>query len=609
MPSKVKAQEGDSLCKLAVDAGFANCDPLRAESANSGFLNRPLRPGDEVTIPDIQVQQQENRGVEAQHVFERQGVPVPSIRFVHGSPDKAPADDDTLTILNVSNYVTTRAGVPETQPFPNHSTSAFNAAANADVDAFKVEIHDAHAAASTIDVELLALKPTYNGAGAVTGHEEFTGGDRGDRALTVTCRKTKGDPHRFRSCYLRLVTDAEDKAARPRQTLLATDMADGANADNDRVEILDQRVRVQLPISICRVGGASRCVSVRELPIGEDRLRMRLKILVLRQAPGGAALVSGITLQEVRRHVMKWVRRTYAAVNMGVRLVGTQIDAIDPMENLISIFNVGRQLTRGGTELRVSLNTAPAVTRVTYTPATGETPHDVANGLAGQINAVPGFSAVVSDNPLSFNNALSSDILVTRTDGARVVLSDERSTDARTRIGIGRVNAGFSTTPEGNYGNVGARDHRTLIRNFATDPAAIHVFVIRRFRATDGAVGFAYGRDVPQAAQFQGTPPVRGCCFIDSGTMRNTDRQVHTTDHEIGHILIDMIHFSGRHPELMTDEPVDARNSVGASKRMTDRVLPYRQFLVGRGTVSLPLNPCNEARTRENAAFLEAWPR
>ena len=129
----------------------------------------------------------------------------------------------------------------------------------------------------------------------------------------------------------------------------------------------------------------------------------------------------------------------------------------------------------------------------------------------------------------------------------------------------------------------------------------------------DGAVGYAYTRDRRQLAKFQATFPVIGCCFVEARTLAAADRRVHTTDHEIGHILCDMFHFAGRHPELMTDEAVDLVNSVGASKRLSHRSLPH-QAIIGRDaggtfTRSAPVYPVEAARTLENPAFIEAWPR
>src|SRR5687768_15342447 len=110
MPQQtVVAAITDTLCTLAARFGFLNCDPLRALPENAAFLNRPLQDGDIVTIPEI-VQNILDKAAEQLHVFERKGIPAPSIRFTHGSPDKPYKDDFSLTFLNVSNYVSDKAG-------------------------------------------------------------------------------------------------------------------------------------------------------------------------------------------------------------------------------------------------------------------------------------------------------------------------------------------------------------------------------------------------------------------------------------------------------------------------------------------------------------------
>jgi hypothetical protein len=612
MPRRVTASRGDTLCGLAVAHGFPNCDPLRAEPANRAVRDRPLRGGDRVTIPDRDPGERGGLGAEVRHSFRRIGAAMARIRFTHGSRHLPCADDPDMDSLRISNYVTMRGGVPETSPFPNHTTSAFNAAADADVDAFKVEIFDPDATAATLDVEIESLRPVYAADGSIERHEPFTDADRAARSLRVTCRRTATDPQRYRSCYLRLVVDEEDKSARREQTLLISDLADGAAGAEDKLEILDQNVRATYEIPTCNA--APRCRSTVEVSVGANRLRFRLQVHVQRDAPGAAALVDGITTQEVRRHLKKWVRRTYAQCDMSFRLTGPEIDEVDPLRNLISVFNPGRQLARGGAAVRVRVNTAPTPTTIAHNTTAGETPLDIAQALAAQISALPDFSATVHENPRALTNAQSADIVVTRSDGNEVVLDQARSSDSRARVEIGRVNPRVSTTASFDYSMVGARDHRVLIRNHAKDAASVHVFVIRRFRPSDGAVGFAYSRDVLQPTAMRATTPVVGTCFVEARTLSSADRRVHTTDHEIGHILCDMIHFSGRHPELMTDEPVDLRNSVLASKRMTDRVLSYRHPVAaaaggGVRNAPAPVNPTDAARTRENPAFIEPWPR
>ena len=76
MPTVVTAQDGDTLCGLAQAAGFLDCAPLRGESANSAFLNRPLAAGDLVTIPDLTLKEV-TKGVEKVHNFQIKNAPPP----------------------------------------------------------------------------------------------------------------------------------------------------------------------------------------------------------------------------------------------------------------------------------------------------------------------------------------------------------------------------------------------------------------------------------------------------------------------------------------------------------------------------------------------------
>src|SRR5687768_8722157 len=114
MPTTVVAKAGQSLCDLAVAAGFLDCQPIRDEGGNAGkpFLTKPLQAGEKVVIPDIQLEPAD-KGVETEHVFEKKNAPGLVLRFVHGSPAKPYKDDDTLTVLNVSKYVTDQGGGPD----------------------------------------------------------------------------------------------------------------------------------------------------------------------------------------------------------------------------------------------------------------------------------------------------------------------------------------------------------------------------------------------------------------------------------------------------------------------------------------------------------------
>ena len=137
--SQFTASDGDTLCNIAVNNGFLNCQPLRDEPANSGLLNRALKNGDIVTIPDIRPRI-ENGATDQVHKFVLKTAPPVSIRYVHGSPDKHYLDDDTISLLNVSNFVTNLAGKNGQQPFP--AEFEFHEPGHVDPDTFKVEVVD-----------------------------------------------------------------------------------------------------------------------------------------------------------------------------------------------------------------------------------------------------------------------------------------------------------------------------------------------------------------------------------------------------------------------------------------------------------------------------------
>lgn len=628
MPTVTAGYE-DSLCSIAVAHRFPNCRALRRLPENRAYLDRALEPGDRVRVPDCTGRDDPGRGTEICHEYEAEGPPLPRIRFVHGSPSGLCSADPSEARLNISNYRTDWAGVPDSsaRPFPRHTTSAFNANAHADVDAFKVEVFDPRAGAGPINVDVVAREPIYNAAGRITGYRNFTGADAADRQVNVQCRRVGSEPQRYRSCYLRLVVDEVDKARRRPQTILVSDRADGAGTANDRLEILDQRIRAQYPISTCPASpGTHRCHAVADVPVGDDnRLKIRVQAHILRTAPGGAR-VGGLTQANVRRHVLKWVRRTYAQANMGVKPSTPDVDEVDPVENLISIFNQSRNLTTGGRVIRVSVNTAPATTEVRHNTVAGETPIQIATDLANQINALADFRARAFTNPTAWNNALSADILVFRTDGARVVLTGANSTDPRTRIGIGRVRPNRISTPTDNYLFVGARDHRTLARNhavrsdFSLNPNhardAVHLYVIGAFRQlTVGAwiftfFGWACPRDRGQANQYQNIEPLVGSCFVRWRELATNDHRCHVVSHEFGHILGDQFHFSFRRRELMTDQAAYVNNHINDMKRLTHRDLRYRRTvgLQGGFTPRTTIHPVDTMRTRE-AGWLENWPR
>jgi hypothetical protein len=183
------------------------------------------------------------------------------IKILAATVADATADAETTDAIGVSFYPSDKAGqqhanwnrfrldAPSMHPFP----TAFrdNAEAARDPAAFRVEVIDENCDAGMVHVALEALKPMYDKEGKFSGaYEPFPEAERKKRCLVnVECERVA--PRRYRSRYLRLVTDEVDRIALAptKQGLLVTDMADGVvdgegRSPNDWVEILEQQVRV-----------------------------------------------------------------------------------------------------------------------------------------------------------------------------------------------------------------------------------------------------------------------------------------------------------------------------------------------------------------------------
>ena len=313
-----KAQLGETLCSIAARYGLRDCKRLRALKENARYRNGIVPPGKWVRIPP-RLAKLVRRNTGARHTWQT-GLPVPGIWFIRENTLYPNLEGEGLYYLNVSNYATDLAGESGRGPMPRGF--GFNEHGHADPDTFKVEVVDPGANRDSVEVILQAMKPLYGKDGNVTGYDEFRPPDPDcdKRKITIECRR-----HfkvRYRSRYLRLVVDEKDFAAlaATKQTLLTTDIADGKGAANDRVEILDQWVRASYVLTACPAPGGQKCRLVAALPIGHDRKRLRMCFHVFREKvkedKSHGEPTGGLTTADVRRHALKWIRRTFAQINM-----------------------------------------------------------------------------------------------------------------------------------------------------------------------------------------------------------------------------------------------------------------------------------------------------
>lgn len=575
MARKIKAGPGESLCNIAFKHGFGDCTQLRAEPANAFIINRTddpgqLRPGDIVTVPDIKLKNV-SAGTEKKHKFVKHG-DLAMLRFVHGSSSAKLQNDLTLQFLNVSNYVTNLAGVPDGKTGTNFPAGpGFNADADKDVDAFKVEVFDLNEAAGTVKVDLEALRPIYNAAGVVTGHKPFPGAIVAKRQLHPDATK-QGTTHRYRTPYLRLVVDDKDKAAAPNQTLLASDMHDDGDS---KVEILDQVIKGSYTIKSCKQN--PKCKSTVILPIGHDRRRIRLAIQVLRQTPGGPLIVP---LAGAERRVWTWFRRVYAQASIGPKLA-LATRAVDPPENLVSIGNDSGLTAAGDGTLGFTIKAAGKATQVIgpITAPAGQKPIKTAHALAKLIKSP--YKAVVTQNPARFVDpvgARSADIVITEESGARVTIDLPLHNDSRQTLVVGRVtplNLESWAVPAGNNNwNAGSLQQRTVLKNHDSGDDRVDVFIVKSLSGGNGGEAMMSNHRIDPDRR--SISQVKWSVFIIASMADGTNQDPFALPHEVGHVTAEVVHTDDvENFQLMNQGYLGSPNDVGLRKRIRDGAAKY----------------------------------
>ncbi|MFK7913450.1 MAG: hypothetical protein AB8B93_06010 [Pseudomonadales bacterium] len=564
MPKQITAAQGDTLCGIAVANGFKNCDPLRADAANKAYLQRPLNAGDLITVPDI-THKVQPKGAGAKHAFKRLGVPMPSIRIVHGSPDLPYQSDAAQSALNISNFKVDLAGIDGQQPFP--AGYGYHADGHADPDSFKVEVEDLGAGA-TVQVQLQPLKPVYRADGSIERHEAFTGAAAA-RTLDVECQPVSGAlPKVFRSTYLRLTSDEVDQAAIAAQGLLVTDIADGLNGANDQVEILDQQVRASVTVRSCQAAAPNKCIARVDLPVGEDRRRLRMCIHAFRTAPGAAGNVGGVTEQMLRLRTNKWFRRLYAQASIAPKLVGPEVQFVDPPPPDMLVICQDHGRTAAGTAAGGKVSTvafrlgdSPSAgtgsgllsrirqamdPSVSVKLSAGLTPAQIG---AAVVAAMPkGYSGVAHLNARAFDAAQGScDVMIKRDDGKRVFIYAEATTDTRITLDVARVDLNSVASNHPNAAMIPATiDFRRVLRVGGNVDSRLDCYVVGAFdrvglrgrafvAATDLAAAFAPPTDLRYAA-------IMATTSSSGAVMNGADTMPFTFPHEAGHVLCDAFH-------------------------------------------------------------------
>jgi len=648
MPTKVTAKNGNCLCGIAVDAGFLNCEPLRALPENSALLTRDLKDGDEVTVPDLVVEDHP-KPVDAKHTFTLKSSPPFNIRFVHGSPALPYRDDSETTTLHVSNFVSNLAGDTGLKPFP--AGFGFNDDGHQDPDTFKVEVWDPSAGGS-VNVKLEALKPAYtadSGTGKLTATSFTPFTDAGKKIDALVCNVVSaGTDNTYRSKYMRLVVDDQDQASIADQSLLITDLADGLGAgaatDNDSVEILDQMVQATYTIDRCT--GSPKCKVTKVVDIGgSERQRVRVHFHAFRKDPGVDTMPTGVTgavmKQHLRRRTFKWYRRVYAQAALAPKL--ESLNVVDPpAENMLCLSHShGRPVAAVTGPISTWLARASWLTRQVFGAMTkiatlefriktatrdlpvvvvfdgGETP--VAAGALVAANLPATFKGEALATPRATNAVNPScDVLITADNGERVALLDVvLSPGIGMTVDIPRVNLMSVLSGDADVDASTAFlsiDMKRVLREVPVTDDAMFCVVVGQF-STPSLRGQAFlpclGADPP----FQPDLPFRASTIMaytaTSGpVLDGGDTLPFTSPHESAHTLCDLIHTKSSTSHSRTEllaSGTSVANAVTASKRLCDG--PYLIAMQKNGTTTQTTQNVRLADVSRTggAAKMEAW--
>lgn len=566
MSKRVKAKRKDTLCTIAIrEGGFLNCDALRNAPGNEGYINSQAKPGQWVVIPKKKVKKKD-RAHKTKSRWKKKNAPIPSIRFVHGSENTPYAKDETLTVLQVSNYPTDKGGPNQSNPFP--STYGFDDFADIDPDTFKVEVVDygVDKAKNTVEVQLEVLKPKYQPDGKIT-YESFSGAetDVSKCKIKVECERVSAKSVRFRSKYMRLVVDLDDFNAATDQTLLVPDIADGSGGDKDKVEILDQQVRAEYDLSSCPKKGtaAAKCIVHEQLPIGEKGRKKRVKMVVhiLRDGRGGLGVV---TKADARKACLQYIRQLYAQAELSIKLIDPEVQLIQPPKNMIVIENrTGRQAT-GGKNVKIRIKIDAIEKNLEYTTGPKDSPIKSAGKIVKEIKKLfatdfPALKVQPSSNPpikpLKYQR--SADILVGNPQTQEIELEVLSQNDGKHIFDIGKIDTTNITDfggPDPDY--VGTIDERMLIKNYNTGKDQIDLFVVGTLsNGPNSSIGEAF---IPRKKKKFSYHPKRyrsistmvNTAIVEKDVAKTTDYYHPAIPHEMGHILMDAVHVI-RRTEMM----------------------------------------------------------
>jgi len=470
-------------------------------------------------------------------------VALPGPASAEGAPSLVFLDADNRALdpsresLGISRHITHDRSLPRAATPDVRSLDAEN---------FRVELRDApKGARDVLYARVESLTPS---------------GERRGLLRHLPLLRVPGSA-RYRSSFLRLVTDTTDSSAPD----IGFQLLRAQLGDRVRVSLVGS-AEAALP----SVSAALTVGRVDGYDAARSPLRGTMRLTVLRVAPGGALAVGDDVPQAVAlaRRQVEIANEIWGQcfIDFGSP-EAAEVRAVDPPPPaLIAIADLdglpslhAAKIVLHVNERRVGPVSVPA----------GSSPERTAGALARALRLL-GFRAAVTTNPRAELGAgMSADVVVRDLRGELVQLSADPvaplTTDTQQKLAIGSVDLSDGLDEFDNTLAVtGTLEERTLVKLLADDdPTTIDVFLINRF--------------VNRARQ--------GEAFIeaDGSAMANTlifdrnavrfERQAWVQAHELGHVLLD----EAFHPDnIGIDRPwllmdADARQGrVTGPKRISD---------------------------------------
>ncbi len=619
----IRARDGQTLCSIAFESGFRNCNRLR--TANPALASRALQPGDQVNVPVVTPKSEAGQ-VDTLHRFRRLGEPGATVFIIqdHNRATPEQARGDAQRNLAVSNYVPTRQGNGFTNAdWRDDTFFGHDAGASVDPDHFKVQVFDPAARArgdSELKVKLQSQMPVLSSAELITRWDNIlTGGNPvGGTVLEVTCRQVAANSPWYRSHYLRLVIDEQDRTfKRPHGRSSPTPDAGRdvskqvlvvPTTSDRRVEILDLRVVADKPASRCEATTppTAQCRSRAIAGVGKSEKVMRVKVVRV----GGAA-GSGINDDRVNKMVFENLRLTMAQANVGVQLVeGRIIDTPQPKNMIVVSDYDGVKADGGGTmTVRVRLSSGDVTAQIQTERK--HTPRETADKLVRALTT-QGVRCRVSPNPpietsgdnfgccdiLCFNadNSLATVLSATSTDGAQKLSHSGGFNTMSVKDNTAQYNTADRPAPPALI--LASIDFRAVCKNFNQGGSHLGVLVVGGFTRPE-LLGKALLPFRGIAARIRPLTEMSMCVFVDAG---GVDARTVLT-HEAGHVLLDAFHCTstGDPEKDLFDNAFDVNDKLGFSewmaafnreptfihKRMSDQPLTVRFNIVKVGASSI----------------------